>query len=93
MAQKRTEKIEQTYHIDQSEILSLMDDIPKSLNCSYILIKGKRKGQLCNAFLCPHHNMTQEFNDEQLVAAIEESIMYTNVNASRIKQGIAPIRP
>lgn len=67
MSQKRADKIvsailnrvaetiEQRYRIQRSEIMNLIEGIPESLRCKYTLVKGKRKGKICDIVLCPHH--------------------------------------
>jgi hypothetical protein len=67
MSQKRTEKIvsaiidkvaesiEKKYRIRKNDIIEIIKHIPDSFRCKYTLVKGKRKGDLCNTVLCPHH--------------------------------------
>ena len=89
--QKVALRIENVYNIEQSEILTLIKDIPDSLRCTYIL----RTGEVCNMILCQStsHRKVQIQEDEQLVTAIDESIMYANLNEIRKKHGISPIFP
>ena len=78
MSNKRTNKVvtavienivwavSATYNIN---IKDLAESVPKSLECEYILTKGKRRGQKCGVVLCVHHkkenvcsgNLTVEF--------------------------------
>ena len=43
------------YRIDPTQLMDLIKDIPDSLHCTYVLTKGKRKGNVCNVALCPHY--------------------------------------
>ena len=126
--QKVSEKIGEVYTVDPEEILNHIHDIPESLNYTHIFTKGKRKGRICNATLCPHHESDIKSNDDggvvlefgeskeavfipyeisdsentfgdndavdaNMAIAIEESIMYTNVNSTRDDMGIHPLKP
>ena len=64
MASKRTDKVVTAvienivmavagkYNIN---IRELVENVPKSLECGYILTKGKRNGKKCGVVLCVHH--------------------------------------
>jgi len=97
--------ISNTYNIDKQDIIDHIKDIPDSLKCNYTLTKGKRKGQLCGVTLCPHHqddhtedeptirldHNEDEKYDSDIAAAIEESIMYENINSIRRRRGLVPL--
>lgn len=94
--------ISDVYNIDQQHVYDHIKDIPKSLKCNYILPKGKCKGELCGVTLCPHHpeisnnksniifNENEKYNSD-ISAAIEESIMYENINKARRLRGLNPL--
>ena len=34
---------------------SLIESVPDYINCSHVITKGRRMGEVCNNTLCPHH--------------------------------------
>ena len=95
--------ISNRYNINKNDIIDNIKNIPESFRCNYTLTKGKRKGQSCGTVLCPHHPEHEYMNfmeisgdekyDSDIACAIDESIMYANVNDARRAKGLNPLYP
>lgn len=73
-------------NITPESVYECIKNIPDSLHCTHIFNKGKKKDQVCNVVLCPHHLDEEEQNiipDEVIADVLNDSILTANVDKTR----------
>ena len=77
------------YRIDPTQVMDLIKDIPDSIHCTYVLTKGKRKGNVFNVALCPHHEQ-KSVGQEVLFETKENTPIY--ISDEELEYGDATLR-
>ena len=77
------------YRIDPTQLMDLIKDIPDSLHCTYVLTKGKRKGNVYNVALCTHHEQ-KSVGQEVLFETKENTPIY--ISDEELEYGDATLR-